>query len=360
MAGFDIAMQRLYNQAIIPADLATPVEVVTRLGAIQAQDYLGALWAIGLRTQRPINVAGVEQAIPTREIVRTWPMRGTLHFVAAEDVRWLLALLTPRIMTGAARRHHQLGLDTATFSQVERLFTRALQGGPPLTRPQMMELLEQAGISTQGQRGYHLLWWTAQSGLICFGPRQGKQDTFVLLDDWLPAGKILSREESLAELACRYFTGHGPATLQDLMWWAGLPAAEARAGLELVKAQLASVVIEGQTYWYSSTSSPPKAASPTAYLLPGFDEYLLGYRDRSAVLDPAHASQVVPGGNGMFKPILVVDGRVVGTWQRTLRRTKVVVNIKPFTPLSPAQLEAATAAAEPYGRFLGLPVELSR
>jgi hypothetical protein len=359
MTGFDIAHRRLRNQSISPAAFDKPGDVVKNLGAVQAQDYLGALWAVGLRMKAATELT-IEQAINDRKIIRTWPMRGTLHFVAPEDVRWMLALLTPRIMAQAARRHKQLELETATFARSEALFTNALRGGRQITRPEMMDVLEQAGISTNGQRGYHILWWAGQSGLICFGPRQGKQDTFVLLDEWLPESKPLSREESLAELAIRYFTGHRPATIQDLMGWSGLPAAEARAGLEMIKAQLEREELDGQTYWFSSPWPTAKNIGPTVYLLPGFDEYLLGYRDRSAVLDPAYTTKIVPGGNGMFKPLIVSDGRVVGVWKRTLRQTKVLVSLDPFEPLSLAQLEAAVAAAELYDRFLGLPVEISR
>lgn len=209
MTEFDIAHQRLHNQAIAPADMVTPGALVKQLGAVQAQDYLGALWAVGLRMQQAIE-ADIEQAIANREIIRTWPMRGTLHFVAPDDVRWMLALLTPRIIARAARRHKQLELDEVTFARSETLFAKALQGGKQLTRSELMDVLEQDGISTNTQRGYHILWRAGQNGLICFGPRRGKQDTFVWLDDWLPQGKSLSREESLAELAYRYFTGHGP------------------------------------------------------------------------------------------------------------------------------------------------------
>ena len=358
MTAFDIAHQRLGNQSIAPAALEKPGDMVKRLGAVQAQDYLGALWAIGLRVKAATEKT-IGQAISDREIVRTWPMRGTLHFVAPQDVRWMLALLTPRIITNAARRHRQLELDAATFARSETLFTNALQSNKQLTRLEMMDVLEQGGISTNGQRGYHILGWAAQSGLICFGPRQGKQDTFVLLDEWLPGGKNLNREESLAELAKRYFTGHGPATIQDFMWWSGLPAADARAGLELAEAQLAFEELDGQIYWFSSSLPVPKVASPTSQLLPGFDEYLLGYKDRSAVLDPAHSKKVMPGG-GMFKPLLVINGRVVGTWKRTLHKTKVLVSLDPFEPLNSTQMKAVAAATESYGRFLGLPVEISQ
>jgi hypothetical protein len=353
----DIAQRRLHNQSIAPAVSVTPGDAVKRLVAVQAQYYGSALWAVGLRMNSPA-VQSVEQAIRDGRIVRTWPMRGTLHFVAAEDVRWMLALLAPRVLAGAARRHQQLDLDEATFARAETLFAGALQGGRQLTRAEMMEVLEQGGIASTGQRGYHILGWAAQRGLICFGPRQGKHDTFVLLDDWLPDAKTLGQEEALAELVKRYFSGHGPATIQDLVRWTGLTATDAKAGLKTVESQLEHEMVGGQTYWCSPSWSGSKEASPTAYLLPAFDEYLLGYKDRSAVLDPAHARKVLPGG-GMFKPIIVIDGQVVGTWKRTLRKTKVLVNFHPFEAFSPDQMEAAVAAAEPYGRFLGLPVEIS-
>jgi hypothetical protein len=359
MTTFDVAGQRLLNQSVAPRAMATPAEVVNRLGAVQAQDYASGLWAVGLRLKAATQQT-IEQAISNKEIVRTWPMRGTLHLVTAVDIRWLLALLTPRVLAGAAGRHKQLELDEAAFTRAESLFISALQGNRQLTRQEMMAVLEQGGITSSGQRGYHILWWAAQMGLICFGPRQGKQDTFVLLDEWLPDGKRLKREESLAELARRYFSGHGPATMQDFMWWSGLTAVDARNGLEMVEVQLAQEHLDGQTYWFSPSLSPPKAVSPTAHLLPAFDHYLLGYRDRSAVLDPAQAAKVVPGKNGVFKPIIVMDGRVVGIWKRMLRKTKVVIRFDPFAPLNPAQMEAAVTAAAPYGRFLGLPVEIDR
>jgi hypothetical protein len=356
MTDSDIARRRLQHQSIAPASAGTAADVVRRLGAVQAQDYAGATWALGLRLHAATRQT-IEQAFLDREIVRTWPMRGTLHFVASEDARWMLALLTPRILAGSARRHRQLELDEATLARAGDLFIAALEGGRRLTRSALMQTLEQGGIAVAGQRGYHILWWTAQNGLICFGPRQGKQDTFVLLDEWLPPQKPLGREAALAELAGRYFGGHGPATLHDFAWWSGLRMADARAALAMVETTLDHTEHDGQTYWFSDPPSAPPTAPPAAHLLPGFDEYLLGYRDRRAVLDPAHAGKVVPGGNGIFKPIIVVEGRVVGTWARILRRAKVVVTVSPFEDLGRSATAAARAAAEPYGRFLDLPVE---
>jgi hypothetical protein len=300
----------------------------------------------------------IEQAIAERTIVRTWPMRGTLHFVAAQDVRWLLALLTPRVIARSAGRYRQLELDEATFARGKGVFAKVLQGGKQLTRDEMLQALEQAGISTAGQRGYHLLGRSAQDGLICFGTRRGKQQTFTLLDEWVPLARSLPRDEALAELTRRYFTSHGPATVQDLMHWAGLTAAEATTGLAAAGKALVQVTVADRAYWMPCEAPEINHATPSVHLLPGFDEYLLGYRDRSAVLDPAYAQRICPGGNGMFNPTLVIDGVVTGTWKRTFKGGAVVIEPAPFQPLTAAENEALSAAADRYGRFLGLPVVL--
>ncbi|MBI1879200.1 MAG: AlkZ family DNA glycosylase [Chloroflexi bacterium] len=195
----DIAQYRLYHQQIATTKFKKPSQVVSWLGAMQAQDYAGAKWSAGLRLPDATD-ADIEQAIADKTIIRTWPMRGTLHFVAAEDARWLLKLLTPRIIAQTAGRYRQLELDEATFARSKELFAQALQGGKQLTRNEMLQLLEKASISTAGQRGYHILGRSAQDGLICFGAPQGKQQTFTLLDEWAPATKSLERDEALAEL----------------------------------------------------------------------------------------------------------------------------------------------------------------
>jgi hypothetical protein len=356
MATWDIAHTRLYNQHLAGTRFEKPEEAVAWLGALQAQDYPGALWTIGLRMQNA-TAAAIERAIADKKIVRTWPMRGTLHFVAPADVRWMLKLLTPRVIANSARRYAQLALYDTIFASSQELFAKALhalRGDHQLTRPQMMSVLEQAGIATANQRGYHILGWLAQTGLICFGPMQGKQPTFVLLDEWVPAGKNFTRDESLAELTIRYFTGHGPATLQDFMWWSGLVASDARAGLAMVKAQLAHEEVAGQTYWMAQTMPTRQNQRPDTYLLPGFDEYLLGYTDRRAVLDPIYSQQIQPGKNGIFSPTVVIEGRVAGTWKRTVKKSGVTITATPFTAFSAAQKQAIAVAAERYGRFVGL------
>lgn len=357
MTILDIAYNRLYNQHIATRTLEHPAQVVGWLGAVQAQDYLGALWAVGLRT-RNANEENVKRAIADKTIVRTWPIRGTLHFVAAADVRWMLDLLTPRIIAGRERLYMQLELDDRIFARIKELFVSALQGGKQLPRDAMYGLLEAAHISTTGGRGLHILSRLAQEGIICFGTREGKQQTFALLDEWAPKAKKLARDEALAELAKRYFTSHGPATLQDFVWWSGLRAADARAGLEMAKPHLVKELSDGQTYWLASSMPTAKDASPTAYLLPAFDEYTVAYKDRSAVLNPMCAKQVITG-NGIFYPTIVVDGQIVGTWKRTLKKGTVVITPSPFTRLNEAETRAFAEAASRYGKFLDQSVVFS-
>jgi hypothetical protein len=360
----EIAQYRLYHQQIIHSQEKEVAAVVKRLVAVQAQDFASARWAVGLRTPGATD-SDIEKAIAERKIVRTWPMRGTLHFLAAADVRWILPLLTPRIIAGSSSRHTQLGLDDATFALSREIFTAALQGGKQLQRDAMYQVLEEGGIRMDNQRGYHLLWRNAQEGLLCFGPTEGKQPTFVLMDEWIPAekeAKQRERTDALAELALRYFLGHGPATVQDFCWWSGLTATDAKAGLEAVRSQLAQAVVDGKTYWMApgtpeAVAEAAKEKAPRVHLLPGFDEYLLGYRDRSAVLDPQYAQRIVPGSNGVFLPTLVIEGRVAGTWKRAAKKKSVQINAQPFAPLSADEESAFWEAAQRYGDFIGLPVE---
>lgn len=355
MTTLDIAHRRLANQHIAGAGFERPGEAVRWLGAVQAQDYLGSLWALGLRMRRAIE-AEIEQAIADKTIIRTWPLRGTLHYVAAADVRWMLKLVAARTIARAAPRYRQLELDEATFAKSKRVLLRALRGGKQLTRPELAAALHRAGISTGSQRLIHILNRAALEGLICYAARRGKQFTFALLEEWVPAAKTFERDEALAELARCYFRSHGPATLQDFAWWSGLAIADARAGLEMVKSRLLQEVIGGRAYWFSASRPAVKEASPTAYLLPAYDEYTVAYQDRSAALNPLHAKE---SGKGIFHPTIVVDGQIVGTWKREFKKNSVVIMPSYFTRLSRAREGAVAEAASRYGEFLAASAVLS-
>jgi Winged helix DNA-binding domain len=358
MTARDLVNFRLVNQQIAQSQCKTPEQVVALLGAMQAQDYPGALWSISLCLPNA-TVADIEKAVSDRAIIRTWPMRGTLHFVAAADVRWMLELLAARIVARWAVRHAEFGLDTALFARCEKLLVKALQGGRTVKRGDLLALLERSGISTADFRGHVILWRLAQERVICFGPHQGKQPTFALLDEWTPKAKSLDRDHAVAELALRYFTGHGPATLRDFAWWSGLKAAEAKAALEMVSSKLVRETIDDMTYWMPPNTLALRDVSPTAYLLSGFDEYMIGYTERAAFLEARHPGKVIPGGNAVFKPTIVMDGRVAGVWQRAFKRNSVVISPLSFTKLKKVEAQSLSAPAERYGQFHGLPVTLS-
>lgn len=323
-----IAKLRVLAQHIAQADFKTPEEAIRHLVALQAQDYPGALLSIAQR----INATQqqVETAIRDRKIVRTWPMRGTLHMLAAEDVRWVTKLLAPRAIAAAAGRRRQLELDDSTLTSAKTIIVSELQGQKQRTRTDLCAALDAAGISTAGQRGIHILHYLSEQGLLCFGPHQGKQPTFVLLDEWLLPTPDLPREEALKEIARRYFIGHGPATLKDFAGWTGLTLTDARLGLDMAKEHLAKIEVAGTDYWLDPTL---KEAPTGVHLLPGFDEFILGYKDRSAMLKPEFSNAIVPGGNGMFLPTLVIEGQVQGTWKRIVRTKSQEVIITPFTDI---------------------------
>jgi len=237
MIDIEIIEQRLWNQLISKPRFNKSAGVVSWLAAIQAQNYASAKWSIGARNSL-ITDADVELAIADKEIIRTWMMRGTLHFVAKADIRWMLELLTPQIIVRSALRYRQLELDEPTFRKSKKVFYEKLSDDRQLTRNEMVLALEAAKISTAGQRGYHMLVRAAQEGLICFGPQRGKQQTFVLLDDWAPEAKPRDRGLALSELAVRYFTSHGPATLKDFVWWSALKVSDAMEGLNAISSSL--------------------------------------------------------------------------------------------------------------------------
>ena len=358
MQASDIARIRLFNQQISTQRFKTPADLVAWMAGLQAQDYSAVKWAAGLRL--PVATeASIEQAVADKAILRTWCMRGTIHLVAPADARWLVDLTAERLIASARLAHRNLGLDAAVFAASRKVFARALGGGQALERHALYALLEDAGISTAGQRGYHLLVHAGLQGQICFGPLSGRQPTFTLLEAWAPQAKTLPREEAAANLACRYFSSRGPATLTDFIWWSSLAPAEARAAHAAVRSEFVEELIDGQSYWLSPDAGPSASKATDLHLLPGFDEYLLGYKNRDPVLDPRLAPEIAPYKNGIFQPIIVVESRIVGTWKRTLGKQRVEITARPFTDLGKAAREAFGAAAAHYGGFLGFPVDLA-
>ena len=356
-----IAARRLAAQQIARRGFTTPAQLVSWMGAIQAQEPLAARWAVGLRLGgRGEAAAGaIETALADGSVLRTHVMRWTWQLVTPADLHWMLPLVTPRLMVRAARRHRELALDATTFRKAEAAFTRALADGAHRTRAELGAALRAAGVAPDGQRLPHLLGHAELQGLICGGAPRAKQATWALLARRAPrSGATLTRDEALAELARRYFRSRGPATAADFAWWSGLAPADARAGLAAVAPELASEPSAGVTYWRARQAPRVAPAALTdAYLVPAFDEYLVAYRDRSAVLSPGDARRINAGG-GLLAPIVVVGGRVVGTWRRTLGRGVVTIALSLFGKPTPPEHARIVAAAERYGAFLGLETKI--
>ena len=236
--------------------------------------------------------------------------------------------------------------------------TRALQGGRQLTREELRGVLKKAGIATNdGQRMGHIMMRAELDGIVCSGPRRGKQFTYALLEERAPRVQALARDEALAELAGRYFMSRGPATVHDFAKWSGLTVADAQSGLEAVKARLEHELVAGQTYWFSESKRSEKLHSRTAFLLSVYDEYISGYKDRSAIVDAKHATTLIAMGNAL-NYVIVVSGQIVGTWKRTVSKEAVIIEKNLFKPLTQPENRAVASAADRYGRFVGLPVEL--
>lgn len=346
---------RLSSQ-LIEGEQAAPrlaiTDVVHRLLALQGQDFAQALWAVGLRSPGSTR-AEVLGALERGEIVRSWPMRGTLFFVLPEDLRWMLALTTARMLASAATRQRQLDLDQSTLDRARDAAIAALTAGRQLGRSEFLQALNDAGIATSGQRGYHLIWYLAQTGTLCWGPPHGTQQALVLLDEWVPAARPLERDEALREFVFRYFSGHGPATLKDFVWWSKLTVADAKIGLALARDELTELVYDDVSYWVASSGLDDVPQAHGTHVLPAFDEYVIGYQERSLVLPPEYADRIVPGNNGVFKPTMVLDGTVAGIWRKTKNATGVTVAAEPFGSMSAAEQEAFANAADAYESFAG-------
>lgn len=357
----ETGLLRLVAQRLAGGAEATAADAVGHLTAAQAQHAQGAVTSIALRSAARSR-ADVRAAYDDGLVVKSWPMRGTLHLVAAEDLPWMLELLTPRVLSGAKRRRAELGIDDATIERAAALTEQALGGGRALRREELLACWEEGGVATSGQRGYHLLAHLAMRGLVCFGPTGGDppagdptasdpEQLLVLVEEWIPQSRRPERDEALGELALRFFRGHGPATLQDLVRWTGLRVSDARRGLELARPELVTLDADGHEHLLDPATPDRLEADRTAaagtFLLPGFDEIVLGYGDRSAMIAPEHAGRIVPGGNGMFSSTVVHGGEVVGTWKHVgtgARRRLELCAFRPLTPDVTAAVEAAYAA----------------
>ena len=327
--------------------------VVEHFLAMQAQDAPGAAWSLGLRTGLPEGE--VAAALAGRDVVRTWPMRGTLHLIPSRDAKWMLDLMGVKALAGAASRRRILGLPDDVAHLAVDVLAALVAGAPgPVTRKDCLMALANAGITPEGQRGYHLLWFASQLGHLAGGPPQGKEQTFVSLDAWAPEHRAPARDEALALVARAYVRGHGPVTEREMARWTGLGLGDCRAGLAAADGLVRVDTDAGQAWADPVALDSPAVA--TTRLLPGFDEFMLGYSATERAIDPAHHPAVVPGNNGVFKHTVIDGGRVVALWDRTLMAKTVRVTVKPLAPLDAAARSRVEAAAEEYAAYVGRPL----
>lgn len=317
----NIAQQRLNNQRIIGTNFTKPQEVVAHLGAMQAQDYPMSKWAVGLRTQNATDQT-VEQALDEGLILRTHILRPTWHLVAAQDIRWMLALTAPHIHQISSHYNRKAELSDTLLNRTDELLAKILAGQKHLTKAELMEELAMAGINTSAGRDSLILIHAELNGVLCNGKRYGKQTTYALLDERVAPTPAYSREEALGMLARRYFQSHGPATVHDFTWWSGLKVSDARIGLELVKSEFITETIDSHSYLLPTNTV--SETSDTAFLLPAFDEFMVSYKNRAASLDTSLQPAAITA-NGIFKPIIVINGKVEGLWSRTIQKEKVAI-----------------------------------
>jgi hypothetical protein len=356
VASRDALPIRLRQQQLSHQRFTRPAEIVGWLGAIQAQDFTAAKWAVAQR----LKTAGdddVERAFAEGSLLRTHVMRPTWHFVTPADIRWLVALGAPRLRRVMSYYLRQHGVDDTMRRRSLAIIERELRDGRHLTRTELAEALATARVAARDRlltnhvMG-HILGWAEAEALVCSGPRRGRQFTYALLDERVPPAQPLSREESLAELTRRYFTSHGPATVRDFVWWSGLTMADARLGLELARSSLTREVHAGRDCWKGTRLASGRGNPWRAHLLPNYDEYVVAYADRAALMDATLASRFRAKISVLLTHTIVFDGQIVGTWTRSHRPRTVDVALQPFRPLSTAEREHVERALERFGRFV--------
>jgi DNA glycosylase AlkZ-like len=352
----DLIRRRLANQRLSRSAFDTPSDVVSWLGAMQSQDYPGAKWAIGLRAA--VTDADVERACNDGSIIRTHILRQTWHFVARDDIRWMLALSGPRVNAVNAHYYRKMNLDERTFRRSRTVIERVLRDGRHLTRPELKAALARASIVADGPRLAFLIMRAELDAVICNGARRRNQLTYALLDDRVPRAKTMEREAALAELTRRYFASHGPATLKDYVWWSGLTVRDAKAGIELASRGLMHEHVDGLTYWSVEGRGVKAPPSPTAHFLPNYDEYLIAHKDRQLVIGPGSGDGVTRI-KDPFVHHVVIDGRLAGSWTRTVERDAVSVELSTYARPTEVIRRSLDAAAKRLGRFLNLPATSS-
>jgi DNA glycosylase AlkZ-like len=352
----DIARARLINQQMAGTKFKTGKEIVGWMCGMQAQDYNMAKWAVGIRLPGSTEKM-IDEAVSSGEIIRTHILRPTWHFVLPEDINWMIGLAAPRFKSSFKSRWKAMGLAESIFKKSNSIIEKALANGKHLTREELVSRLEKAKISTRDQRIVHLLFRAELDGLVCSGSVKDKKQTYALLRERVPKSKIVHREEALANLAGRYFSSHGPATLQDFVWWSGLQVKDSRQALEMIKSKFISEKIGAQTYWFANSFSLSKTNKKSVYLLPAYDEFIISYKERSAAI-PIENQKKAISNNGIFRPTILINGQVAGIWRQTIKKEKVIIETQSFHSPDEATKRSVKLAAAKYGDFLNKDIKI--
>ena len=347
----DLVSRRMLNQRLIGEPFARLEDAVRWLTAVQSQDYAGAKWGLAQRIKDTAD-REIDEQFNNGKILRTHVMRPTWHFVMPADIRWMLKLTAPRVNAVSAHNYRKMDLDEALFKRSNAAIAKALRGGRQLTRDELRASLKRAGIAATGIRLAYLVIRAELDAVICSGALRGKQFTYALLDERVPHCATLKRDEALAELTKRYFTGHGPALLRDYAWWSGLTMADAMAGVEMAGAHLDHETVDGKTYWFGTHQRSAKKKTPLIHLLPNYDEYLIAYKDRSASIDPSINERLRTRNEVLGTHIIVLNGQVIGGWRRTIKKDELTIHASLLVTLSDAESVALRLASERYGRFI--------
>lgn len=345
----ELLSKRLFNQHISFQSLENPGDLVSRMGAVQAQDYAMSKWAVALRLKNGTDKI-VEDAINEGIIIRTHVLRPTWHLVHVDDIRWMLELTAPFIRKQMVYYDRQLGIEKKELLRSVRLFEKSLEGAQHLSRPELEGIFTKAKFDCKGMRFGHLLMHAELQGLICSGARKGKQNTYALFEERVPEVRQQTREESLAKLTLKYFQSHGPATVKDFTWWSGLAAADAGIGIALIKEKMEKVVIGGETFYFIQTEES-REMNKSIYLLPNYDEYTVAYSGRDAIIDKSTKAKISRGGNPLFYNIILVNGKICGTWKREVKAGSLILTNEVFEKFSAAKQKELLKAENKYRNF---------
>jgi hypothetical protein len=356
MTPVEISQIRLISQKIALSDIKSAGELVRWMGAIQAQDYTMSKWAVASRLKYP-EAINIQTAMDKGEIIRIHVLRPTWHLISSDDIYWMLSLSAPKIKSSQKSRHRELELTDALIKRAESILEKNLSGGKNLTREEIENEFNKNNIRTDENRLSHILVRAELNGIVCSGPVKGNKLTYSMLHERVPQKNELLRDEALAKLATVYFKSRCPATLEDFIWWSNLSLTDARNALEFIKAGLISETTGAAKYWFPDSFASNAITGSQVHLLAAYDEFLISYRDRSCSLAGINNKKTISD-NGIFYPIVVINGQVAGLWKRTIKKDKVLVSLNFFKSQQKKIIKLISNKVESFGKFLNKTAEL--